>query len=199
MVRDVILGSINEIKKILTDMDSEITSLPKELRELSTKQLDKVRSLLNSFGGSVEKFYQDRELSKGMILDLLDKMKNIGLYDSISDDVKEEIAEKIINSSELELLDSNTLRQTIIDSLLTIEDSEKLVLKAYGKESVIKVGSNLIGHKATETAKYDAGLKAFLEMVETPNGREDALAFGEKRVLENISLRNQYLLSYYGV
>jgi hypothetical protein len=194
-----VLETINNLKAEIVQLREAGTKELKEgLLPDFMSNLDLVTEQLNQTGALVEKVYQDQEVEKDMKSSLLGQMEGNALYTGIEEDKRIQIAEKIIEDNHLNILDEETLRKEVATSLSDL-DAKDLIVKAYAKDEVIRIGRSMSPAGSSEGIQYNAGIKALMELAKTPTGFEDCLAEAETKILKNTKERVQFILKYYGV
>lgn len=195
------MSFIDNLNKLSADFDAllkQVDALPRELRDSCQSLLTESRSLIGKALTSIEQQKEGSKAVDNAREDIIRRMSNQSIYNGIPDAKRVLIADAIINSNEKELLDSQGLSKWAVARLRNM-DEEALVIKAYGKDGVLKIGKNLVKPGATEQQQYDMGMKAALKSIQSPIGREDAIAHGEKRILSDMKLTQQYLYDYYKI
>lgn len=192
------LQNLESLKNHFDEILREVENLPAETRESCQNLLTESKNLLDKAQLSIEQSRQDVALVENAKKDILAKMGNIKLYSGLGDVKKDRIAETIINDNTKVLLDEDAFKKYIVSKLRNL-DEESLVIKAYGKDGVLKIGSMLVDPGSSEQQIYDVGMKAALKSIASPMGREDALAHGQKRILSDMKLTHQSLMEYYQV
>lgn len=193
-----ILEQINKLKVSLKSLSESTGDLPDEIKPQVDMNFKTIRELLNTTGVIVEKHFKDQKTADVMSKELLDKMDTLEIYKGFSTEKKEDIVEKIVDDKDLVLLDIEGLHKFVEDKLKT-EDDEALIRKAYNKKDILKLGEAVTKSNASEVMKYDAGMKVLTDMVKTPTGRKDAIAYGIRRLMGNTTTVQYYLLLYYGM
>ena len=193
-----VLEKINNLKGFLTGLDREIDVLPDELVLNIDKDLKNLRNIVNTIGGTVEKYFKDQRNFSEMEKKFLFKMKDFEIYKGLTDKQKSAITKKIINDVNLILIGPEDLKEFIGDKLKT-DSAENLIKRSYSKKDIIHLGESVTSSDTSEIVKYDAGMTILIDMVKTPIGREDALSHGIKRLMSNKTTLHYYLLLYYGV
>ena len=193
-----VLQQINDLKPLVSDIEQEIDSLPGELQQDVVESVRELREAVNNSANLIEKYYNDERLLLLMQNDLDQRMDEDPLYTGIPQDKRKQITEKIVEDDDVNLIDMDELKEFILDRLKQ-GTPEDLVKQSYSKNDIISLGDALEPNRTEESILYETGLAKLLEIVETPVGREDALAHGVKRNIEDPKLRNNYLYLYYGV
>ena len=193
-----ILEQINNLKRLLKDIEDSAPNLPEDLVSEVDKDLKALRNLANTIGGTIEKYFKDQKNIKEISKNLLSRMDELEIYQGLTYEQKNAIADKVVGNADLILIGPEDLREFIKDKLQT-ESAENLVKKAYSKKDIIHLGEAVTSSDSSEVVKYDAGLKVLRDMVKTPTGREDALAHGILRLTGNSVTLHYYLMLYYGI
>lgn len=193
-----LIQKLEDLKVSLDEIQQEaLVEVPSEILPQISETLENVRTSLNDSASVLEQHYQDIQLSETLKKDLLQQMKEDDLY-NVPEDKQLAITDSIIDSDDKHLLSSEEFKDYITKHLRGLED-EELVTKAYSKQDIIQLGEAVVDSGVNEQSKYDAGIEVLLDMVQTPTGRDDALAHGEERILENSSSRLYHLYEYYEV
>ena len=193
-----VLQKINDLKPLLQSIEEEIDTLPGELQEDVVKSINELRTALNNSANLIEKYYNDERLLLLIQDDLSQKMGDDPLYTGLPQEKRKLITEKIIEEDDINLIGIDELKEFILDKLKQ-GTPEELVKQAYSKNDILSLGDALEPNRSEELILYETGVAKLLEVVETPVGREDALAHGIKRNIDDPKLRNNYLYLYYGV
>lgn len=193
-----ILEKLNNLKAVIKDISNNIDELPEEIKSEVDARFKALRSMVNEVGGIIEKHFKDETSLKKISKDLINRMDSLEIYKGITDRQKEAIVEKIVEDKSLVLIDSDGLSSFIEDKLKS-DSVENLVKKAYSKKDIIKLGEAVVSHDSNEVVKYDAGVGILRDMVKTPTGRKDAIAYGIKRLMGNATTLQYYLMLYYRV
>ena len=194
-----ILERLNNAKIALKELEEESKTLPLEIKEPTIKNLEEIREQINKTASIIEKYFHDKEAFDLMKRELLEKMEEEMVYNGVPSEQRREIAEKIVRNSRLNILDNESFRKYIVNSLRTL-DSVRLAQKSYTKKEIIKIGESTLTDKyAGESAKYRKGIDVLVDMIETPKGRKDALARAESRILTDSKMRLYYVYQYYGL
>lgn len=193
-----VLEKINNLKGFLTNLEGDVDVLPDALVSTIDKDLKNLRNLVNTIGGTIEKYFKDQRNINNMEKNILNRMNMLDIYKGLSDKEKSSISKKIINNADLILIGPEDLKEFIQDKLQT-DSAETLIRKAYTKTDIINLGEATTSSDASEVVKYDAGMNILKDMVKTPTGREDAIAHGIKRLMGNKTTLHNYLLLYYGI
>jgi hypothetical protein len=193
-----VLAKINNLKGFLTNLEGDVDTLPDELIETIAKDLKNLRNIVNTVGGTIEKYFKDQRSFSEMEKKILNKMQDFEIYKGLSDTQKSAISKRIINDANLVLIGPDDLKEFIQDKLQT-DSAENLIRRAYSKKDIIHLGESVTSPNSSEVVKYDSGMNILKDMVKTPTGREDAISHGIKRLMGNKTTLHYYLLLYYGV
>ena len=193
-----VLEKINNLKGLLTSLESDVVALPDALVSTVDKDLKNLRNLVNTIGGTIEKYFKDQRNINTMEKNILNRMNTLEIYKGLSDKEKSSISKKIINNADLILIGPEDLKEFVQDKLET-DSAETLIRKSYTKNDIVNLGEATTSSDASEVVKYDAGMNILKDMVKTPTGREDAIAHGIKRLMGNKTTLHNYLLLYYGI
>ena len=180
-----LLIKLNDIKPQIMEIRSEAEKMIGEETGEVMNAIDELSESLNRTIQLVNKHYSDERTLNAIEKDLNNKIDESPIFEGIPQTKREEIIEKIISEDDVELIEEEELKKFIMDDLKN-SSSDDLVTKAYSKQDIINLGESVVDSDASETRKYDAGTDILRDMVETPNGREDALTFGLKRLLQVI-------------
>jgi len=183
---------------MLTGIEDSVSSLPEDLISEVDKEMKELRNLVNTIGGTIEKYFKDQKSIQEMTKNTLLTMDKLEIYKGLSNEQKNAIVEKIIGDADLILIGPDELKDFIKDKLET-DSAENLVKKAYSKRDIIHLGEAVSSDTSSEVVKYDAGLNVLREMVKTPTGRNDAIVHGIKRLMGNTVTLHYYLMLYYGM
>jgi len=186
-----------QIQEIRQEAEQDMPSSEEDAGEIMNA-LDELSETLTRTISLIEKHYNDERTLDRMEEDLYNKIEEEPIYEGISDEKKDQIIEKIIASPDLQLINSDDLKE-YIDKDLKNSSSDELITKAYSKQDIVNLGDSVVDHEASETRKYDAGVDILRDMIETPTGREDALTFGLKRLMEDSASRLHHIYKYYGI
>lgn len=194
-----LLIKLNDIKPQIEDIRREAEeSMPGEDSGTIMNAVDELSEALTRTIQVIEKHYNDERTLDIMEKDLEKRMTEDPIYEGIPADKKDEIIEKVISNPDVQLINDEELKEHISSQLKDLATDE-LITKAYGKQDIINLGESVTDDNASETRKYDAGVNILRDMVETPTGREDALTFGLKRLMEDAASRLHYIYSYYDI
>jgi ERCC4-related helicase len=187
---------LNKIKDELRGLD--LSSLDEEIRDDFSLQVDKCLSDITQSISIIDKYNSDKDTMEKMRIEIRDKIKKNHIYDGLDDKTLSLIEDRIIRKKDINFLDDEGLREYIEDKL---RDSsvDNLITKAYSKTDIIKLGEAINTADVTEIRKYDAGMGVLRDLVKTPRGREEAIAYGTDRLLKNVISRRYYLSLYYGI
>lgn len=180
----------NEAEETFQGSEDEIATINTSLEELSAA-LDRSISL-------IEKHYSDERTMDIMERDLRRRMAEEPIFEGVSEENKNTIVEKVIADPDTELINEDELKDHITNELKNASTTE-LITKAYSKSDIVNLGDAVVKPGSSETKKYDHGLEILRNMVETPTGREDALTYGLKRLMEDSQSRLHYIFQYYSL
>jgi len=186
-----------QIQDIISEADETIQGSEEEINTIHTS-LSELSTALDSSISLIEKHYSDERTLDVMEKDLRRKMDEESIFVGISEAQKAAIVEKIISDPDTELITDEELKDYLTGELKNASTTE-LITKAYSKADITNLGDAVVNPGSTETKKYDAGLEILRNMVETPTGREDALTYGLKRLLDDSQSRLHYIFKYYGL
>jgi hypothetical protein len=172
--------------------------LPEEVQQDFSDGLTEIRNMINKVGAILEKYYNDKNTYENMKKDLEDKMAKIPIYTGMDEKIKEIIVDKVIRSKDLNLLTVDGLQDFIEDRLKT-SGIEDLIKKSYSKYDILKLGEAVESPESSESKKYEAGLNVLRDLVTTSRGREEAIAYGVKRLMKDVTTRKYYIGLYYGL
>ena len=172
--------------------------MPGEESEEITNAIDELSDALTRAIQVIDKHYSDERTLDLIEKDLEKRIAEEPIYEGIPTDKKDEMIEKIIASPDVQLINEEELKEYISGYLKSLATDE-LITKSYGKQDIINLGESVTNDSASETRKYDAGVNVLRDMVETPTGREDALTFGLKRLMEDSASRLHHIYMYYGM
>jgi hypothetical protein len=193
-----ILESLNSLKIALKPIEQAALDLPEEVQQDFSDGLTEIRDTINKVGAILEKYYNDKNTYENMKQDLEDKMARISIYTGMDEKIKEIIIDKVIRSKDLNLLTLEGLQDFIEDRLKT-SGVEDLIKKSYSKYDILKLGEAVESPESSESKKYDAGLNILRDLVTTSRGREEAIAYGVKRLMRDVTTRKYYIGLYYGL
>jgi hypothetical protein len=194
-----VLGDLNKIKEALDKIrDEAVSGLDQEVLPEFLANFDGVQEQLNRAGAVIEKHYGDKDSLDIMKVDMKDQMKEDPLYRNLSDATRDAIIDNIIGSADKKLASKEDLKKFIAEDLRNL-DAKELVTQSYTKDEIIRLGRPMVDPKASDGVRYNAALKTLIEMAETPQGFEDAVAKGEEKILKMPKETERYLLRYYGV
>lgn len=194
-----LLIKLNDIRPQIEDIRNDIeNAILGEEADTIMNVIDELSAALTRSIQVIQKHYNDERTLDLMEKDLEKRIAEESIYDGIPDDKKDEIIEKIIASPDVQLIDSEELKEYILTQLKELATDE-LVTKAYSKQDIINLGESVTEDDISETRKYDAGINVLRDMVETPNGRDDALTFGLKRMMSDAASRLHYIYLYYNI
>lgn len=194
-----VLDSLNQIKEQLQEIKNVATErFPDDLLPGFMKSMDTLQDQLNNSAAIVEEYFQSKMSKMSLTKDLMQRMKDYEIYSALSENQKQDIAERVVENPDLDFLDEEGFR-SYITKLLRDLDSNELVMQAYSKEDIVKLGQPFAPKGAGTGLKYDSGLNMLTELAQTPSGFEEAVQYGLERVLNNPTLTKKYLLSYYRV
>lgn len=194
-----LLIKLNDIKPQIEDIRREAEeSMPGEESEEITNAIDELSDALTRAIQVIDKHYSDERTLDLIEKDLEKRIAEEPIYEGIPTDKKDEMIEKIIASPDVQLINEEELKEYISGYLKSLATDE-LITKSYGKQDIINLGESVTNDSASETRKYDAGVNVLRDMVETPTGREDALTFGLKRLMEDSASRLHHIYMYYGM
>ena len=192
-----LLIKLNDIKPQIEEIRREAEEkMPGEETGGIMNAIDELSETLTRTIQLIDKHYSDERTLDIIGKDLDTKIEEDPIYEGIPEIKRNEIIEKIIAEDDMELIGEEELKEFISDELKNAS-SDDLVTKAYSKQDIINLGESVVDPEASETRKYDAGVDILRDMVETPNGREDALTFGLKRLLEDSASRLHHIYLYY--
>jgi hypothetical protein len=192
-----LLIKLNDLRPQIDDIRREAEeSLPGEDTGEVMNALDELSEILSRTIALIDKHYSDERTLDIIEKDLEARIDEDPVYQGIPEIKRTEIIEKIIAEDEMDLIGEEELKEYITEELKN-SGTEELITKAYSKQDIMNLGESVVDNNASETRKYDAGLEILRGMVETPNGREDALTFGLKRLLEDSASRLHYIYLYY--
>jgi inorganic triphosphatase YgiF len=209
MTLNVGLKAIKTMNKVVETLEIAKKAL-KEARNLGVESLPD--SVLIEFNSSidkaqeevtvciqiVEKHYEDEVAQSLMKREVEDQIKESSLFKGVGESTKSAIAEKVISDSKTVLLNEETFRKYLQDTLYKLPN-EQLVLKAYSKDDIIRIGSALTSADASDGTRYNVGLKSLEGMMMKPEGVDEAVSFGMERILKDPRAKEHYLLAYYGL
>lgn len=191
-----VLIKLNDLRPLVNDIRKEAEdTLPEDAGEVFNA-LDELSEALTRTISLINKYYSDEKTLDTISRDLERQISEEPIYEGIPEDKRDEIVEKIIAEEDVELIGDEELKEFISEELKNAS-TEDLITKAYSKQDIINLGESVTDSKASETRKYDAGVAILIDMVETPTGREDALTYGLKRLMEDSASRLHHVYLYY--
>lgn len=191
-----ILEKLNNLKSLLKDVSDGTDTLPDEIRPEIEENFKVIRTMVNTAGGIIEKYFKDQRTVDKMRNELSQRMNELEIYKGLTDKNKKAIIEKVINDKDMVLVGTEELSAFIKDKLKT-SSVDNLVKQAYSKKDIINLGDAVSNPESSEVVKYDAGMDVLRDMVKTPVGREDAITHGIKRLMGNSTSLQYYLMMYY--
>jgi len=194
-----ILEKLNKLKDMLKDIESDSREqVPEEIVKEFSDSLLNCRNCINKTGAILEKFIKDTEVEKKFKEELEQKMKDIKIYSGLDENVKNLIIDRIIKNKNMNLLTDDGFKE-YIEKQLRDYSTDDLVKKAYSKYDIMKLGESVETIESSETKKYDAGMSILRDLVKTSFGRDEAIAHGIERIMNNITAIRYYLSLYYKI
>lgn len=192
-----ILSKVQELSADLVGLADELGSIPpSDSKGAVIKAYESAKSALSNLAYSIEKFYQDRELSNQLRVDTLAKIEESPVYAGLSIEEKTAICDRILESSSKEVLSPQEFSEYVLERLRELSD-EELAKIAYNKQDIMSLGQSVTKGVQPDLVYYETGLEVIMNFVATPTGREEALARGQKRVLATPDLKRKFLKLYY--
>jgi len=190
---------VEVLKKIKDELKNlNLSNIDEEIKDDFSLQIDKCLADIAQSISVLDKYTSDKDTMEKMRIEIREKIEKNNIYDGLDDKTLSLIEDRIIRKKDINFLDDEGLREYIEDKL---RDSsiDTLITKAYSKTDIIKLGEAINTADVTEIRKYDAGMGVIRDLVKTPRGREEAIAYGTSRLLKNVISRRYYLSLYYGI
>jgi len=192
------LSKIQEIKRDLAELGSEIDALPDDNKDGAVSSYNGAVSAIDNLLASVEKYYKDKTLSDQMKVDILARIDESSVYAGLTAEEKEVVAGRIIESSDKKVLSPAEFSEYVLSRLREKSD-EELTKIAYSAQDISSLGKAVTEGVQPDLVFYEAGLEVANNFVKTPSGREEALTRGQNRVSKDPKASKAFLKAYYAL
>lgn len=153
---------------------------------------------LSKLALAIEKAFQDDELSNQLLTEILSKVNGSDVYNVLSDKEKTEVASRIVESADRQVLTKVEFSQYVTDRLRELSDDD-LAKAAYSRRDITSLGQAVTEGIQPEQVYYEAGFEVVRNFVQTPSGRDEALSKAGRRIVESPSDSRKMLKLYYAI
>jgi hypothetical protein len=186
---------IDQLKQVLEQVKFS-DNLDQDTLDIITKKIDLVRDTLNDIGFILEKEAVDDKKLSEIKVEILRQLNDSPLYEGLSTDSVDKIADAIVKSADKHVLTSEDFDEEILTLLRKLSD-EDLMKAAYTDADIEQVGFSVVRVHGPQA--MTRGKEALMDIVRTPIGREEALNKAIERIRNDEELMLKYLLDYYEV
>jgi hypothetical protein len=190
-----VIEGLNQIKDILKDIEVSALDLDPGIKEQAVHALEDLRDAINNAAALVDNYYTQRQESKTILKDILDKFQANPLFSGLDKETLSKYAQAIANKPKLKILEEPDLRN-IIAADLRRSSSEDLIHKAYDREEIVRMGRRLTPG-TNEKVAYQRGLESLTNLAETPSGLLEIIQIAESKILDNPQTLKRYFDAYF--
>lgn len=192
-----VIDGLNQIKDILKNIDSTAADLEPGIREQAVHALDDARSAVNNAALLIDNYYSQRQESRTITKDVMDKFRANPLFSGLDDATLGKYAQAVMEQPKLKVLEEPDLRNLIAADLQRAS-TEDLIHKAYSREEITTMGRRLLTNAGNEKVAYERGMESLTNLVETPTGLLDVIQVAESKILDDPNTLKRYFDAYYG-